>query len=95
MFTTLHKYYTLDEWRHFAENNPSLLPHVAVSSGTSLADYERMCSILNALPDVKYICIDVANGYSQHFVEYVRKVRVEYPHHTIIVSSHLFSNFLC
>jgi hypothetical protein len=34
---------------------------------------------------VTFICIDVANGYSQFFVEYVKKVRDKFPHHTIMV----------
>ena len=34
-----------------------------------------------------FICIDVANGYSQFFVEYVKKVRDKFPQHTIMVRS--------
>ena len=33
-----------------------------------------MKAILAAVPNVTFICIDVANGYSEHFVMYVRKV---------------------
>merc|ERR1712226_887596 len=34
-----------------------------------------------------FICIDVANGYSEHFVQYVRKVRAEFPSHTILAGN--------
>ena len=34
---------------------------------------------------MNFICLDVANGYSQFFVEYVQKVRKAYPKHTIMV----------
>lgn len=86
LFTTLHKYYSLEEWKDFAENNPECLHYVAASSGTGQGDFERLTLILKEIPGVTYICLDVANGYSQHFVEYVRKVRATFPNHTIIVS---------
>ncbi|KAH9636309.1 hypothetical protein HF086_003276 [Spodoptera exigua] len=57
---------------------------MAASSGTAEADFERLTEILNTIKDLKFICLDVANGYSQHFVEYVRKVRAAFPTHTII-----------
>lgn len=41
--------------------------------------------IISAIPDIGYICVDVANGYSEHFVEFVRLVRKEFPDKTIIV----------
>uniref|UniRef100_A0A8C2ERU5 GMP reductase n=1 Tax=Cyprinus carpio TaxID=7962 RepID=A0A8C2ERU5_CYPCA len=43
--------------------------HVAASSGSGAADLEKLCSILEAIPLIQYICLDVANGYSEHFVE--------------------------
>ena len=33
-----------------------------------------LTAILTAIPAVKMICLDIANGYSEHFVEHVRKV---------------------
>ena len=36
---------------------------------------------------IRMICLDVANGYNQHFVELVRKVRKAFPKHTIMVIS--------
>ncbi|XP_069941264.1 GMP reductase 2 isoform X2 [Cherax quadricarinatus] len=39
------------------------------------------------LAKIKFICLDVANGYSEVFVEYVRKVRKHYPHHTILAGN--------
>merc|ERR1712026_378295 len=43
--------------------------------------------ILQAIPQVRFICLDVANGYSQFFVDYVRKVRAAYPDHTIMAGN--------
>lgn len=66
--------------------NADCMPNVAASAGMAQQDFERLTEILNAIPEITFICLDVANGYSQHFVEYVRKVRAAYPAHTIIVS---------
>ncbi|CAK1716997.1 GMP reductase [Vibrio crassostreae] len=33
--------------------------------------------------DFVFICIDIANGYSEHLVEYVQKVRAEFPNKVI------------
>ena len=59
---------------------------VAVSTGTSEADFERLGAILAAVPQVQYVCVDVANGYSEHFVHFVKDVRQKFPSHTIMVS---------
>jgi len=36
---------------------------------------------------IKTICLDVANGYSEVFVNYVRKVREKFPQHTIMAGN--------
>jgi hypothetical protein len=46
--------------------------------------------IINAIPELDYICVDVANGYSEHFVEFVRLVRKEFPEKTIFVEDFQF-----
>ncbi|XP_044523544.1 GMP reductase 1 isoform X2 [Gracilinanus agilis] len=61
--------------------------HVAVSSGSGQNDLDRMSSILEAVPQIKYICLDVANGYSEHFVEFVKLVRAKFPEHTIMAGN--------
>lgn len=58
---------------------------MAASSGSSAADLEKLCSVLEAVPALQYICLDVANGYSEHFVEFVKMVREKFPKHTIMV----------
>ncbi|XP_027459563.1 GMP reductase 1 isoform X3 [Zalophus californianus] len=87
MFTAIHKHYTLDEWKLFAAHHPECLQHVAVSSGSGKSDLEKMSDILEAVPQVKFICLDVANGYSEHFVEFVKLVRARFPEHTIMAGN--------
>lgn len=39
------------------------------------------------MPDVQYLCLDVANGYSQFFVDCVAAFRDEFPKKTIIAGN--------
>ena len=60
---------------------------MAASSGIGDGDLSLLGDILGIVPEVKFICIDVANGYSEHFVQFVRDVRQRFPTHTIMVST--------
>ena len=57
-------------------------------------DLEKLKKILEAVPEIEFICLDVANGYSEHFVEFVKQVRQEFPKHTIMVSCVCFVVFI-
>lgn len=59
---------------------------MAVTCGVNEAEFEKLEKILGAIPDISFICLDVANGYTQQFIDIVRKTRNAYPNHTIIVS---------
>ena len=85
MFTCLVKSYEIDQWReqldHLDEN------YIAVSTGTGSEDFEKLKLICYDFPKINFICIDVANGYSEHFGGFVEKVRKEFPDHTIIAGN--------
>lgn len=76
----------MSEWVRFAEMYPHTLENVAVSSGSGDEDYVKLKEIITAIPKLQYICLDVANGYSEHFVSFVRRTRKDFPAHTILVS---------
>ena len=88
MFTCLVKSYTLNDFTQCeTEYGVHFGNHVAVSTGTSEADYAKLQEILDAYPEFHFICIDVANGYSEAFGDFVAKVRNRYPEHTIIAGN--------
>lgn len=87
LFTCIHKHYSVEEWISFADSCPQALPHVAVSSGSGAEDFVKLKKIIGAVPKLQYICLDVANGYSEHFVSFVRKTRKDFPDHTILVGA--------
>lgn len=86
-FTAIHKHYTVEEWVKFASENKDVLRNVAVSSGSGENDFEKLNEILSQIPEIKFICLDVANGYSEFFVEFVKKVRNAFPTHTIMAGN--------
>jgi GMP reductase len=64
-----------------------IYPHIALSTGTSDKDYKRLNEILKEFSFFEFICIDIANGYSDHFSKFVRSVREKYPTKTIIAGN--------
>ena len=85
LFTCLVKSYEADQ---FGNQMYSIgTDYFSVSTGISNRDFDRLTQILNAYPEIQYICIDVANGYSERFGRFVSKVREIYPKHTIIAGN--------
>ena len=60
---------------------------VALSCGTSKESYDRLNSIISEHTYVQFICIDVANGYSENFSHFVASVREKYPSKTSIAGN--------
>jgi GMP reductase len=88
MMTAVHKHYSLAQWQTFvSETDPALLGHVMVSTGTSEDDFTKTRQILAMSSALRFICVDVANGYSQHFVEFLRKIREACPNHVILAGN--------
>ena len=84
MMTAIHKHYSVEQWQAFvASSDDSVLRHVMVSTGTSSSDYEKVKTILALSPQLRFICVDVANGYAEHFVDFVTRMRDTFPHHVI------------
>ncbi|MCG8578682.1 MAG: GMP reductase [Bacteroidales bacterium] len=88
MFTAIHKHYTLDEWNRFLKSAPEGIEnYIAVSTGTGANDLEKVQAIFNDNAHLKFICIDVANGYSEHFVAFVKKARQLFPDKVILAGN--------
>ncbi len=88
IITAIHKHYTLEEWDNFLENQPeSIYKYLALSTGIGESDEEKIRQIVEKHPKIEFFCIDVANGYSEHFVEFVKKIRKNFPEKTIIAGN--------
>ena len=92
MMTVITKSTSVDQWRQ-AVRSGLRLQSVSVSVGTNkmwdreAMDYKNMQDVLNSFPDVKMITVDVANAYHQNFVDFIKKVREEYPEKVIVAGN--------
>jgi GMP reductase len=89
IFTCLVKTYSKEELIDFYKGaNHDITSSVAMSIGTSNADYDKFVQVYARVGDkLKYLCIDVANGYSEAFVSHVRNIRKIYSHIVIIAGN--------
>ena len=94
ILTVIKKHYTFDDWKlAMREGSFHCLNNVAVSTGTNAIwdsgaeDYKTMKLVLEEWSEVKYICIDVANGYQQNYSDFVSRIREEFPDKVIIAGN--------
>ncbi len=88
IFTAIHKHYTIEQWDEFMNSSgKNIIDYIAVSTGTGTADSKKLKAIFNSNPQLKFICIDVANGYSEHFVNFVKQTRKSYPDKIIMAGN--------
>ena len=86
--TTIHKFYEGEDW---VENegrfsDKELFSFIIPSIGASeheLSTYD----FRNISRNHQFLCIDLANGYGEYFVEFVEKVRNKFPAITIIAGN--------
>jgi len=78
MLTMLRKTYTVDDIVN-ADVSTKVMENIVLTAGTSEADLRRIDEIMTELPDINKICLDVANGYTTMFSNYVKSVRSQYP----------------
>ena len=84
LFTCLTKSYNKDI-ENFAEFRVCR-DNYAVSTGTGDEDFRNLNTIITGI-GAQFICIDVANGYSEHFGDFVESVRNRWPDKTIIAGN--------
>mgnify|MGYP001169599785 CR=1 FL=1 len=91
IFTCLVKTYSVAELvGYFDEQSAPAWrrEHVAMSIGVKEEDEQKFRNVYEQVGDkLKYVCIDVANGYSQRFIEYVKEFRQNYPNLVIIAGN--------
>ncbi len=89
LFTCLVKNYSAKELVHFfSTDRPERTENVAYSTGITLQDFEKFESVYKACQQrLKYVCVDVANGYSERFSSFIKQVRDAYPAIIIIAGN--------
>ncbi len=85
VFTCLNKHYTPEEWH----TNHDLvdLNYTALSVGSNWQTFLEVSRRIILKHDIKWLCIDIANGYSEHFADFVKRVRELHPDINIIAGN--------
>lgn len=86
MFTCLHKHYDVDKlYNYFFQPRD----YTAYSMGITDADMKKWEMLKSKLPkgNVKFVCIDVANGYTERFINFVKTFKEENPDITVIAGN--------
>ncbi len=85
--TALHKHYEEPDLTAFFKAGSDAAT-VFYSMGIAKADYDKFRRVKEAAGDaIAYVCIDVANGYTKSFVDFLRKLRDAYPQITIMAGN--------
>ncbi|NDB81692.1 MAG: GMP reductase [Alphaproteobacteria bacterium] len=92
----IHKYYTEEDWdkyvsswmRSHSNAHCGIIYTMGMGNASStLEEIQKAEKILNSHKHVRFICLDVANGYTEKFVNYVRTIRGLFPNHVIIAGN--------
>ena len=95
LFTCLVKSYSVNQYVDFFDFDEKWMePHqlqrheyTAYTMGISNEDHEKFRMVYEQANRIKYVCIDVANGYTQRFSEFVSMFRKTYPEIVIIAGN--------
>ena len=89
LFTCLVKHYLKHDLRNWIHDNHFINDRWAYSMGITDKDLSRFDAVYSGIEKemIKYVCIDVANGYTERFVNFVKKFRDSYPEIVIIAGN--------
>ncbi len=86
MITSLTKQHDVKKIK-LNKNIKKIYPNIALSVGIKKEDFQNLDKVLKEFNFFKFICIDVANGYTEHFTNFIKSVRDKYPTKTIIAGN--------
>ena len=92
IMTCLVKTYTVKELVEYFDStsigSSTRTEFVAMSIGITDKDHDKFRTVYEQVGEkLKYVCIDVANGYSERFATFVKEFRVNYPNVVIIAGN--------
>ena len=86
MITCLTKQHDIKKLKQYKKIK-TIYKNIALSIGIKKEDFNRLDELLKEFNFIKFICIDVANGYSERFSKFIKSVREKYPTKTIIAGN--------
>lgn len=83
----LHKHYGDQELLDFFAEQPES-PPMFYSMGITAPDYEKFSRVMKAARGtIQNVCVDVANGYTKAFINFIVKLRTAHPELTIMAGN--------
>ena len=86
MITCLTKQHDVKKLKQYKKLK-TIYKNIALSIGIKKEDFTRLDELMKEFNFIKFICIDVANGYSERFSKFIKSVRDKYPTKTIIAGN--------
>ena len=89
MFTCLYKPISDEDLiKHFNEDSKLPINYTAMTIGATKREEDKFASVYEKTNErVKFLCIDVANGYTEYFSNFIYGMRSSYPNLTIMAGN--------
>lgn len=98
MLTCLAKHFTVDQYANFFTSGSNAVNYTAYSMGITDRDFDKYVQLqlkmgeilgnpIDASETLRFICIDVANGYTKRFMDFCKMMRETNPVATIIAGN--------
>lgn len=90
LITVLNKHYSVEQLAGFFTNEPTeICERTFFTMGILPADEQKLNQLMEKLQGIyePHICIDVANGYTERFIEFIAHARQKYPNAIIMAGN--------
>ena len=89
MFTCLNKPISEEDLiKHFNEDSKLPINYTAMTIGATKREEDKFANVYEKTDErVKFLCIDVANGYTEYFSNFIYGMRSSYPNLTIMAGN--------
>ncbi len=86
LLTAIDKFATVKTWQEFAKSNPKAISSCFLSLGIAESDFEKAREMLSQV-NIPFICLDAANGYTERFVDFLKRLRDTHPNKVIMAGN--------
>ncbi|MBU0456014.1 MAG: GMP reductase [Pseudomonadota bacterium] len=86
LLTAIQKFISPNEWKKMNKAFPEVVKSCFVSVGIHEKDLDQLKAVFKVV-DTDFICLDIANGYVQGFIDFVKRVREAFPHKVIMAGN--------
>ena len=88
LFSCLTKSYNSQELVKFFEKDPARKEFCAITVGLREADRDVFAAVHQKVGALQYVCLDVANGHTERFVEFLGRFRKDF-HDVVIIAGNV------